>query len=247
MGSHTGSVRAVPNCENRDVESQEDIWAPGKPSQYLSLQSHRIPSPHPPNDQAQGMFELLRPLWFSLTPYQEPAGNPSYRNLLWSGAGTRGGTASPLSGPFLLAGLPYAMGHRLRDPFIRWCKGGELGVTASELGGLLYTCRTHMWTWAMNRFGRTETRRKKEPLNGNLTAENESISKLFTLFSPLPTASAKPAASGIDLFHSWFSQSLGGHLVLISSHYRKWKFIWRVERWCAMWLERYTSWRLPSH
>ena len=27
---------------------------------------------------------------------------------------------------------------------------------------------------------------KKKPLNGNLTAENESISKLFTLFSPLP-------------------------------------------------------------
>ena len=89
--------------------------------------------------------------------------------------------------------------------------------------------------------------KKKKPLNGNLTAENESISKLFTPFSPLPTSSAKPAASGTDLFHSWFSQSLGGHWVLICSHYRKWKLIWRVGRWCAKWLERYTPWRLPSH
>lgn len=128
----------------------------------MSLQSHRIPSSHPPNDHAHGVLELLRPPWCSLTPYQEPAGKPSYRNLLWSGAGTQGGTASPLSGPFLLEGLPYSMDHRLRGPSIRSCKGGELGVTASELGGLLYTCRTHMWTWAMNRFGRTETRRKKK-------------------------------------------------------------------------------------
>ena len=28
----------------------------------------------------------------------------------------RGGTANPLSRPFLLAGLPYSMGHRLRGP-----------------------------------------------------------------------------------------------------------------------------------
>lgn len=103
------------------------------------------------------------------------------------------------------------------------------------------------WTLALNRFGRAVTSKKKKPASEWKPNCGKWIHfQPLTLPSPLPTSSAKPAASVIDLIHSWFSQSLGGHLVLVCSHYRTWEFIWRVGRWYVVWFERYTPWRLPS-
>ena len=191
------------------------------------------------------------PVTFTFRPNALPgiSGNASYRSLLRSGAraGAGGGPANTLSGPFLPTCLLYFIGYRLGGLSIRWCKGGELGVTASEHGGLLYTCWTHSLDISSEQIWKGCNKKKKKPASEWKPNCGKWIHfQPLTLPSPLPTSSAKPAASVIDLIHSWFSQRLGGHLILVCSHYRTWEFIWRVGRWYVVWFERYTPWRLPS-
>lgn len=119
-----------------------------------------------------------------------------------------GGSACSLSGPFLLASLPYCMGHR---------PGGLPIRDARERAGLLPPNRAVLYRcWTQSLYigseqiwrGCNKEKKKCQPLNRNLIKENESISNiLFTLPSPWVTSSVKSAASHIDLFHAPFPES----------------------------------------
>lgn len=90
-----------------------------------------------------------------------------------------GGPAGTLSGPFLLTCLLYFMGCRLGGSLHQMVQGRRTGVTASEHGGLLYTCWTHSLDISSEQIWKGCNKQKKnQPLNGNLIVENESTSNL---------------------------------------------------------------------